>query len=182
MNLPHPAIFSERLLKWPQILRSWYIFFFQIPKVPEFLLGMRGAKAISAMFTTMAVDKSRFPEEVLSIYCKKARQPNALTAMINYYRALFRSWPTFKKWRTMEKKLEVPTLMIWGEKDTALGKELTYGTEKLVKDFTMRYLPDVSHWVQQEAPETVNAMMEAWITGKEVPKAGPGGKLIGIKS
>ena len=59
--------------------------------------------------------------------------------------------------------------MIWGEEDAALGKELTYGTEKLVTDFTIRYLSNVSHWVQQEAPETVNAMTEALIMGKEVP-------------
>jgi pimeloyl-ACP methyl ester carboxylesterase len=57
--------------------------------------------------------------------------------------------------------LEVPTLMIWGEQDSALGRELTNGTDKLVRDFTLRYVPDVSHWVQQEAAETVNAMMEA---------------------
>ncbi len=62
--------------------------------------------------------------------------------------------------------------MIWGDKNTALGKELTYGTEKLVTDFTIRFLPDVSHWVQQEAPEAVNEMIEARIAGKEVPKAG----------
>jgi pimeloyl-ACP methyl ester carboxylesterase len=70
--------------------------------------------------------------------------------------------------------------MIWGEKDIALGKHLTYGTEKLVKNLTIRYLPDVSHWVQQEAPETVNAMMEAWLSGKQVPEAGPGGKLVNV--
>jgi pimeloyl-ACP methyl ester carboxylesterase len=68
-------------------------------------------------------------------------------------------------------------LMIWGEKDIALRRHLTYGTKKLVKDLTLRYLPDVSHWVQQEAPETVNAMIEAWLTGRQVPEAGPGGKL-----
>ena len=51
--------------------------------------------------------------------------------------------------------------MIWGEEDAALGKELTYGTEELVDDFTIRYLPQVSHWVQQEAPEAVNAMIRA---------------------
>lgn len=59
--------------------------------------------------------------------------------------------------------------MIWGEKDSALGKELTFGTEKLVRDFTLRYLPNASHWVQQEAPETVNTMIEAWLTGQVVP-------------
>jgi epoxide hydrolase 4 len=61
--------------------------------------------------------------------------------------------------------------MIWGERDLALGKELSYGTGDHVSDFTLRYLPDVSHWVQQEAPETVNAMLEAWLEGKSVPEA-----------
>ena len=52
-----------------------------------------------------------------------------------------------------------------------MGKELTYGTENHVGNLTLRYLPNVSHWVQQEAPETVNAMIEAWLLGRDVPYA-----------
>lgn len=52
--------------------------------------------------------------------------------------------------------LSVPTLMIWGENDAALGKELTDGTEAYVTDFTIRYIADCSHWVQQEQPALVN--------------------------
>jgi pimeloyl-ACP methyl ester carboxylesterase len=62
--------------------------------------------------------------------------------------------------------------MIWGEEDTALDKATTRGTEAYVKDLTLRYLPGVSHWVQQEAPEKVNAMLEAWLTGAPVPIEG----------
>jgi pimeloyl-ACP methyl ester carboxylesterase len=61
--------------------------------------------------------------------------------------------------------------MLWGEADAALGKELTYGTDRYVSDLTLRYLPNVSHWVQQEAPETVNQMLQAWLSGKAVPQA-----------
>lgn len=174
LNLPHPALFFARLFRFPQILRSWYIFFFQLPFVPEWLLTAFGAKVIG----NMAVDKSRFPDEVLVVYRRQALGPGAMTAMLNYYRALFRQWPTRKQLRDLERTiLEIPTLMIWGERDSALGKELTLGTEELVRDFTLRFLPDVSHWVQQEAPETVNALIEAWLTGRPVPYAGPGGKL-----
>jgi pimeloyl-ACP methyl ester carboxylesterase len=173
LNMPHPALFLKRLFRWPQILRSWYIFFFQIPWAPEWWLRANGAKAIGAAFRDMAVDKSRFPDEVLDVYRRQALEDGALTAMINYYRALRYSLPTRGQLRRMERTiLEVPTLMIWGEKDTALGKELTYGTDKLVRDFTLRYLPDVSHWVQQEAPEMVNAMIEAWLRGRAVPMGG----------
>ena len=61
--------------------------------------------------------------------------------------------------------------MIWGEEDVALSKETTYGTERYVEDFTIRYLPEVSHWVQQESPETVNSMITAFLKGESVPQA-----------
>jgi pimeloyl-ACP methyl ester carboxylesterase len=61
--------------------------------------------------------------------------------------------------------------MCWGEEDRALGSETTYGTERYVTDLVLRRLPGVSHWVQQEAPEVVNAMLEAWLLGKPVPRA-----------
>jgi pimeloyl-ACP methyl ester carboxylesterase len=156
------------------------VYLFQLPWLPEFMMGSRKAKVVGQTFSATAVDKSRFPEEVLDVYRKNALIPGALTAMINYYRA---NWGMHKgglfaeQHQAIESILETPTLMIWGETDIALGKHLTYGTDKLVKDLTLRYLPDVSHWVQQEAPETVNAMIEAWLTGKKVPEAGPGGKL-----
>ena len=97
-----------------------------------------------------------------------------MTAMINYYRAAFSDKDNADTWANPP-LVDVPTLMLWGEEDTALGKELTYGTDTLVQDFTLRYLPGVSHWVQQEAPDAVNAMIEAWITGKPVPEASYGG-------
>jgi pimeloyl-ACP methyl ester carboxylesterase len=61
--------------------------------------------------------------------------------------------------------------MIWGEDDPALSKELTYGTGDLVDDFTVRYVPGVSHWVQQQAPDTVSEILTAWLTGRDVPHA-----------
>jgi pimeloyl-ACP methyl ester carboxylesterase len=117
----------------------------------------------------MAVDKTRFPDEVLRVYQDAAAEPGALTAMVNYYRGLLRGLRRTRQRGTP--RIETPTLMIWGEEDTALGKELTFGTDEYVRDLTLRYLPNVSHWVQQEAPETVNAMIEAWLLGKSVPYA-----------
>jgi pimeloyl-ACP methyl ester carboxylesterase len=169
MNVPHPALFARGLRTFRQLRKSWYIFFFQLPAFPEWMLSRDHCAAIGRAFVGMAVDKSRFPEEVLRVYRDNAAQPGALTAMINYYRALVRG-----RRRTAARpmtNISTPTLLLWGEADAALGKELTYGTEQYVPQLTLRYLPDVSHWVQQEAPETVNAMLQAWLTGKEVPWA-----------
>ena len=165
MNLPHPTLFARGVRRWPQLRRSWYMLFFQLPWLPERLLGHRGAQAVGRAFRHMAIDKSRFTDRDLEMFRANAQIPGALTAMLNYYRALLR-YPAFPDPAPI---LETPTLLIWGEEDTALGKELTYGTEALVSDFTLRYLPNVSHWVQQEAPEKVNAIMRAWISGETPP-------------
>ena len=178
MNVPHPAVFNEKIKTLPeQRKKSWYVYFFQIPWLPEAWSKRNSAQGIADTFYNMAVDKSRFPDEVLDVYRKNALRPNGLKCMINYYRALVRGGGALRQMKLGFPAIEIPTLMIWGEEDAALAKETTYGTEKHVKDFTIRYLPNVSHWVQQEAPETVNAMISAWLDGKPVPEAGKDAKI-----
>jgi pimeloyl-ACP methyl ester carboxylesterase len=170
MNLPHPACMERALRRGPQLLRSWYALFFQLPWLPEQLLAAGDYRAIRRAFADMAVDGRRFSSEVLEVYRDNAARPGALTAMLNYYRALVRGGS--RRQRALGyPRIEQPTLMLWGEQDAALGIETTYGTEDYVADLVLRYLPGVSHWVQQEAPETVNAMLEAWLLGKPVPNA-----------
>ena len=169
MNGPHPACFERGLRTWKQLRMSWYMFFFQIPWLPEALLGARGAQAVGRAFRDAAIDKSRFPDDVTRVYRDNAAEPGALTAMLNYYRALFRGFAALSKQRF--RQIAVPTLLIWGEADLALGKELTFDMGQYVKDLTIRYLPNVSHWVQQEAPEKVNRIVEAWLRGEPVPEA-----------
>lgn len=166
MNLPHPLLFQQGVKRYPQFLRSWYILFFQLPGLPEWLLGRDGARPIGEAFRRMAIAKEQFPDEVLAVYRHNAGQPGALTAMLNYYRANFHRFmasPGDALAQCRNNPLTVATLMIWGETDSALGKELTYGTEELVEDFTIHYLPKVSHWVQQEAPEQTNQFIADWL-------------------
>jgi pimeloyl-ACP methyl ester carboxylesterase len=169
MNVPHPALMEKGWRTRRQLAKSWYVFFFQLPWIPEWGLSRKGYEAIGRVFRDMAIDKTRFPDEVLRVYREAAAAPGALTAMLNYYRALIRGRRRTRGRRLV--RIDTPTLMIWGEVDAALGKELTYGTEEHVSNLTLRYLPNVSHWVQQEAPETVNAMIEAWLMGRCVPYA-----------
>jgi epoxide hydrolase 4 len=159
MNMPHPAKFAEGLRTPPQLWRSWYIFFFQIPWLPERLLEMNHYHAIAAAFSEIAIDKNAFTPMDIQAYKEAAAKPGALTAMLNYYRNILQSALTQRSFPT----LDIPTLMIWGEEDTALGKELTYGTEHFVKDFQIRYIPHCSHWVQQEKPQLVNQYMREFL-------------------
>lgn len=172
MNLPHPTLFQRKLRTAKQFMRSWYTMFFQIPGLPEAFLGRNQAHAIGEAFRGMAIDKSRFPTEVTDVYRENALIPGALTSMVHWYRAA-RKMPAH--WRVLFNDppiLQTPTLMIWGEADSALGIETTYGTEELVANLTLRYLPGVSHWVQQEAPEEVNRIVTAWLSGASVPESG----------
>jgi pimeloyl-ACP methyl ester carboxylesterase len=89
--------------------------------------------------------------------------------MVDYYRALLRGGGAGRQRKLGFPVIETPTLMLWGEQDLALTKQTTFGTERWVKDLTLRYLPDASHFVQQDAPAEVNAMLEAWLTDQPVP-------------
>lgn len=161
MNLPHPKCFAAALRHWPQRKRSWYMAFFQLPWLPERFLLANDAAGIRRAFKGMAIDKSRFPDAVLDVYARAAQRPGAATAMINWYRAAARK-PGGLALRN-DGRVEVPTLIVWGEEDSALGLETLDGTDGYVADLTIRRLPAVSHWVQQEAPEKVNAILAEWL-------------------
>ena len=170
-NVPHPRAMQDAY-SWKQLKKSWYIFFFQLPNLPEYLLGRDRAQPISEMFRNTSGDAARFPTEAREVYRRNAAQPGALTAMVNYYRAAIRG----KRARPRvdpRTPITVPTMMVWGEDDVALDKSTTLTTGDYVKDLTIRYLPGVSHWVQQEQPDAVNAMMKAFIQGNVVPEYQP---------
>jgi pimeloyl-ACP methyl ester carboxylesterase len=161
MNIPHPAKFAEGLRTPQQLMRSWYTFFFQVPVLPELVLQAFDYEVIGNVLTGMAVDESTFTPTDIEAYKDAAAKRGALTAMLNYYRNAFTSFQQ-QDWTL----LDVPTLMIWGEEDAALGKELTYGTQKFVRDCQIRYIPNCSHWVQQERPELVNQYMREFLSRK----------------
>lgn len=177
MNFPHPALFVDGLRGWRQALRSWYIAAFQLPWIPERLLGARRAWLVGELIADTAVDRARFPAAVLAAYRTAAARRGATRAMVNYYRALRLTRPTRLDLDRLRRPLEIPTLLLWGNEDVALGTELTVGTDALVPHLVLRYLPGVSHWVQQEAPESVNALLEAWLLDRPVPVVGPHGRL-----
>lgn len=170
-NVPHPVP-AQRVMRTglKQLRKSWYIFFFQIPWLPEWLMGLHDAKSIGEAIRHSASNKAQFPDDVIEVYQRNAAQPGALKAMLNYYRGLVRGGGARRQQKLGYPVIEVPTLMLWGEDDLALTIETTYGTEKQVKDLTLRYLPRVSHWVQQDAPEEVNAMIKAFLKGETVPE------------
>ena len=127
------------------------------------MLGRNDAAGLRGTFHRRAVDPSKFPDEVLDVYAASALRPGALTAMLNWYRAMPLNPPP--RALPNEGCVDVPTLIVWGEADSALGPETLDGTEQFVPELTIRRLPGVSHWVQQEAAADVNAILSDWLPG-----------------
>jgi pimeloyl-ACP methyl ester carboxylesterase len=87
MNVPHPIAAEPAFRTWKQLRKSWYIFFFQIPKLPELLLRAGGYRAVGETFRSNCSHPERFSDEDLAVFRESAAQPGALTGMVNYYRA-----------------------------------------------------------------------------------------------
>lgn len=162
MNVPHPMVMRRELKKWRQFSKSWYIFFFQLPWLPEFLLsrGKAKGKGVGDLIERTSCNKERFGPEVRGVYNAAGHRDGAARAMVNYYRAVIRHRDSVD---IGDATVDVPTLMIWGEEDVALNIHCTDGTEEWVSDLTLKRLPGVSHWVQQDAPGTVNAILDEWL-------------------
>lgn len=157
LNIPHPALFAQAIgHNWRQMLRSWYIAFFQLPWLPEAAIRANGYAFIEQVLRGTAVDPSRFSDEDIRIFISSIAAPGAATAAVNYYRALMQTGAR-GMFRGSGMRVRAPVLMVWGEQDTALGKELTYGTDRFAPDLRIHYLPNCSHWVQQDCPDQVNA-------------------------
>jgi pimeloyl-ACP methyl ester carboxylesterase len=156
LNAPHPAAYRRELGSADQRNRSWYVFFFQLPLLPELFLRRGNFSALDRLLRgTLRPDA--FTEADVALYKQALRRPGALTAALNYYRAALR-----RGWRRdprLEQPLRVPTLVVWGERDAFLSPRLLDGLEKWAPGVRIERLAGVSHWVQNDAPEQVNRLL-----------------------
>ncbi len=157
LNLPHPsemrrALYTFNLAQWK---RSYYIFLFQLPLIPEWIIGRNLWKFFSAVFKKTGSPAPS--EDDIAEYIKAYSSSGTLTATINYYRAAMRNMKDLKLGGT--RCLAMPVLMLWGEQDKFLGKELTYRTRDYCNDLEIVYSPDSGHWIQLDNPELVNTKL-----------------------
>jgi len=161
LNAPHPAVFLRELRRPGQLLRSWYMFFFQLPWLPELLLRAGNYALLERTLRRDPVRPGAFTEDDIRRYKEALSQPGARTAAINYYRAAFRRMRSASRGMA---PVTVPTLLIWGEQDRYLGRRMTEGLDRWVPDIRVARLPDASHWVQQDAPERVNEFLAGFLS------------------
>jgi epoxide hydrolase 4 len=155
LNVPHPTRMLEGFRTLKQLRKSWYMFFFQIPGLPERLIARDDYSF--AKRSLRADSKKAFTDEDLLRYAEAWSQPGALSGMINYYRAALRRSPG--KAVAQMKPIEAPTLVIWGMLDRHLGSELAEPAPEWVPNVRVERIADATHWVQHDAPERVNGLL-----------------------
>lgn len=162
LNVPHPLCFKREYERNPkQRKKSWYTRFFQIPLLPEMLLSRKGGAPIAKMLRDTCANKANFTREILSVYAANAARPGGMRGMINWYRSAMNDLFTATD---LGGRIEVPTLVVWGEKDLALEVATLEGTDQYVSDLKIIRLPNASHWVQQDEPEAVNSAIRAFLS------------------
>ena len=149
------------------------MFFFQLPILPELALTRgRGGGAI-AMVRALAMDKTHFGRQELAPLADAVLKPGRAGAMIGWYRAAIRAGlragrkgpGALRSYET----ITVPTLLVWGLEDGALGYEdVVPGIERFVPGVEIQTLPGCGHFVQQEQPREVNRRLVEFL-GRTTP-------------
>lgn len=155
LNVPHPVVMKRFALRNPgQLLRSWYIGFFQLPWLPEAILSARNGAALARTLRRSS-RPGTFTKEVIAHYKIAWSQPGAIRAMVNWYRAALRK-PTVPRHSI---RVTVPTLLIWGVRDQFLKRDMAQLSLDLCDNGRVVYLEEATHWVQHEEAQRVNELI-----------------------
>lgn len=148
LSVPHPGAFVRALLTSSQIVKSWYMFAFQVPWIPERLMAEDGVVYRKLRASGHSAAAAKRDLEPMRDY---ARARGAL----NWYRAL-----PFAIFGSVSKKVRVPTLFVWSDGDVAIGPVGPILTSRFVDaPYTYEVFRGVSHWIPDEAAERLDELV-----------------------
>ncbi|MDD9206934.1 alpha/beta fold hydrolase [Georgenia sp. 10Sc9-8] len=139
VSTPHPRAIRAAMLRSDQARRSSYGLFFQLPLLPEAVLRRR---------LPHALQRTGLPSHDALRYTDRARQPGALRAKLNWYRAIPLS-------RTPVTDVRVPTTLVWGKDDAFLGRHAAEATREHVHAPYRFVEVDGGHWLPETHPGAV---------------------------
>jgi len=153
---PHPIAFRRALTDASQLRRSWYVFFFQLPWLPEAVFRRANFASLVHTLRNDPVHPGAFTDDDIARYRRALAQPGAVTAAINYYRAALRYG---LREEAAARPVDPPTLVIWADRDRYLGPRLAEGYERWGQSVRLVHVPDASHWLQNDVPGRVNELL-----------------------
>ncbi|MEJ7712514.1 MAG: alpha/beta hydrolase [Pyrinomonadaceae bacterium] len=163
LQVPLPAAWAANMtLK--QLMKSWYMLFFQLPRLPEWMLSRNDFEALDRMFKKTVIERGAITDADVSVYKAALRDPRSLSGAINYYRANVPEMFFQQRGKEPIARVKVPTLFIFGEKDFAILPETVRNVEAYVDaPYTELRIGNSGHWVQQEAAAEVSAALDRFL-------------------
>jgi pimeloyl-ACP methyl ester carboxylesterase len=165
-NLPHllAVLSAIQHFNWRQYLRSWYFLLLRIPRLPEWLMARRDF-ALPRQLRYATARRDAFTAEDIEHYVRAWAEPGALTAMLGWYRASLRSGQQVVATRAQFEVIRPPTLILWGERDVALGVDLAEASVRYLANGRLVRFPQSTHWLLAELPDEVNRHLLAHFGG-----------------
>jgi epoxide hydrolase 4 len=161
LQVPPPAIW-KRNISLKQLMASWYMFFFQLPWLPEFLLKSWDFRLLKDALRNSTAQRGIFTAVDIAVFKEAWRQEGAVTGMLNYYRA--NVFSRLLRPSDTEQRVSVPTLFVYGQQDHAILPETVAGVRDVVDAEFEQYLVSQSaHWIQQEVPEAMNEILKEFL-------------------
>ncbi len=152
MNVAHHSVMRRNVQKeWVQRLKSWYMVYFQLAKLPELTLKAGNFNALARQMRQSS-RPGTFSAEELDLYRHAWAQPGALTAMLNWYRALFQTTPH----AATTNLVQMPTLIIWGKQDKFMQAKMAQQSIEYCVNGRLIYLDNATHWIMHEEADKVN--------------------------
>ena len=180
VNCPHPGVMARRMWRPAQLRRSWYMFFFQLPFLPERVLASDEGRRVPKLMRRTMVDSSRLTPERSEPYARNFSDLHAAKCALAYYRQMFRGVLSPRGAKTLFSgypRIEAPFRLVWGSEDVALGKALTVGLDPyFALPPEVDYLDGVGHFAPIEAPERVAESLLAHL----VTHRGESGRSPGV--
>lgn len=145
LSVPHPGAFLHAVRHSSQGLRSWYMVFFQLPWVPEALMGLRAGGGLGTVLTRSGLDR-----EDVERYRARAAESGAMSGPIGWYRALPLDL------RSPQSPVQVPTRMVYGDRDPYIGREAVDGCARWVTaDYHLDVVGGAGHWLPERNADVV---------------------------
>jgi len=158
LSAPHFRVLIKTLITNPtQLCKSWYIFFFQLPWLPEVMLRRKGWELLLRVLRN-TLPPAVFSDSDLELYQESWSKAGSLTAMLNWYRAALLH-PSKLEFDAEASRVKVPALLIWGKQGSFTGETMASESLAYCDDGHLEMIDTATHWVQHEQPARVNAVV-----------------------
>lgn len=160
-NAPHPAAYALELPRPSQLIRSWYVFLFQVPRIERPIEATHASLLLWMM--RASAPRHLFSADDLALYRAALDRPDRIAAVLAYYRAAMAGGLLERRRRELTSpRVQAAVTVVWGDTDKCLAPTHPDAIRRWAAHLEIRRLPTASHWLPEEHPD---AIVQALVDG-----------------